>query len=76
MFYSVVLRARVALGRWPTPNNPDPKALGYVFHAAVIDLSFLVAVTSPIYLGLAVYVIGFLASFWLPEPKHEEMPSH
>jgi hypothetical protein len=24
--------------------------------------------------GTAVYVIGFIASFWLPEPKHEELP--
>jgi hypothetical protein len=24
--------------------------------------------------GLSVYVIGFFSSFWLPEPKHEEMP--
>ncbi len=24
--------------------------------------------------GLSVYVIGFVSSFWLPEPKHEEMP--
>jgi hypothetical protein len=27
------------------------------------------------FVGLAAYVIGFVASFWLPEPKHEEMPS-
>jgi MFS family permease len=26
------------------------------------------------FVGLAVYIVGFLASFWLPEPKHEEMP--
>ena len=24
--------------------------------------------------GTAVYVVGFAASFWLPEPKHEELP--
>ena len=24
--------------------------------------------------GTAAYVIGFAASFWLPEPKHEELP--
>ena len=24
--------------------------------------------------GLGVYVIGFAASFWLPEPKQEELP--
>jgi hypothetical protein len=26
------------------------------------------------FVGLATYVIGFIASFWLPEPRHEEMP--
>jgi hypothetical protein len=24
--------------------------------------------------GTAAYVIGFIASFWLPEPKQEELP--
>jgi hypothetical protein len=24
--------------------------------------------------GTSVYVIGFIASFWLPEPKREELP--
>jgi hypothetical protein len=24
--------------------------------------------------GFAVYLVGFIASFWLPEPKHEELP--
>jgi len=24
--------------------------------------------------GFAVYVVGFIASFWLPEPRQEELP--
>ena len=24
--------------------------------------------------GFAVYLVGFIASFWLPEPKKEELP--
>ncbi|HEY8234516.1 MAG TPA: MFS transporter, partial [Vicinamibacteria bacterium] len=24
--------------------------------------------------GLLVYVVGFIASFWLPEPKQQELP--
>jgi hypothetical protein len=24
--------------------------------------------------GTAVYVVGFVASFWLPEPKREDLP--
>lgn len=27
------------------------------------------------FVGLTVYIIGFASSFWLPEPKHEEMPT-
>jgi hypothetical protein len=25
--------------------------------------------------GLSVYVVGFIASFWLPEPKQEQLDS-
>jgi hypothetical protein len=25
-------------------------------------------------IGTAVYIVGFIASFWLPEPKREELP--
>ena len=24
--------------------------------------------------GITVYIIGFIASFWLPEPKNQELP--
>ncbi len=24
--------------------------------------------------GFGVYLVGFIASFWLPEPKHEQLP--
>jgi len=24
--------------------------------------------------GSAAYIIGFVSSFWLPEPRHEELP--
>lgn len=30
-----VLRARVALGRWPRPYEPDPKDVGYLHYMAV-----------------------------------------
>ena len=29
--YSYVLRVRAALGYWPEPAYPDPKALGFFF---------------------------------------------
>lgn len=31
-FWLFVLRARLALGRWPAPYNPDPKDLGFDLH--------------------------------------------
>lgn len=35
-FWHFVLRACWALGRWPTPYNPDPKDLGFDFHHAAL----------------------------------------
>jgi hypothetical protein len=34
VFGSFVLRARLALGHWPTPYHPDPKDLGFDVHYA------------------------------------------
>jgi hypothetical protein len=42
-FYLYVLRARLALGRWPLPYQPDPKDLDFtVHHVLVIALLVLV----------------------------------
>jgi hypothetical protein len=32
LFYSFVLRARLALGYWPRPYQPDPKELDFSIH--------------------------------------------
>lgn len=40
LFYSFVLRARLVLGRWPIPYQPDPKSLGFLFHHLLNWLSF------------------------------------
>ncbi len=40
-FYGFVLRARLALGYWPAPYNPDPKELGFEVHSALVILGFL-----------------------------------
>ena len=32
VFYTYVARARLVLGHWPTPYNPDPKSLGFTVH--------------------------------------------
>ena len=47
LFYSYVLRARIALGRWPLPYDPDPKTLGFDLHRALIWLSGTVLVALP-----------------------------
>ena len=36
LFGLFILRARVALGRWPAPYQPDPKDLGFDLHHAAI----------------------------------------
>ena len=41
-FYLFVMRARWTLGRWPTPNHPDPKDLGFYWHHLAINLGLVV----------------------------------
>ncbi len=45
-FWSFVLRARVALGYWPYPYNPDPKDLGFPVHYMVLLLGMPVTFTA------------------------------
>ena len=47
LFYSFVLRARLALGTWPQPYQPDPKDLGFVVHYAVVLLGLPLWMVSP-----------------------------
>lgn len=35
-FWLFVVRARLALGRWPAPYDPDPKDLGFSLHHVAI----------------------------------------
>jgi hypothetical protein len=35
-FYAFVVRARLALGRWPSPYRPDPATLGFGMHQDVV----------------------------------------
>jgi|SRR6218665_128164 len=35
-FYSFVIRARIALSRWPSYENPDPKLLHFDYHREVV----------------------------------------
>ncbi len=36
LFYLFVIRARLHWGHWPTPYQPEPKALGFTFHHQTI----------------------------------------
>ena len=36
LFYSFVMRATFALGRFPQYNNPDPKDLGFNIHRDIV----------------------------------------
>ena len=56
LFWSFVLRARLALGRWPTPCQPDPKDLGFDFHHLLVTLSLPVAISMTVMAGVLVLV--------------------
>lgn len=56
LFYGFVLRARLALGEWPRPNFPDPKALGFDLHYVAILLGQLAFFAIP--LGLLVLLLS------------------
>lgn len=47
LFYSFVVRARLALGFWPSPYQPDPKDLGFPLHYNVAMCALGLILTSP-----------------------------
>jgi hypothetical protein len=47
LFWSFVLRARIALGRMPVPYEPDPKALGFDVHHGLVWLAAAASSCSP-----------------------------
>ncbi len=47
LFYSYVLRARLVLGVWPRPYQPDPKDLGFHLHYLAVLLALPVWLISP-----------------------------
>ena len=55
VFYGLVLRARLALGRWPEPYRPDPKDLDFGVHSTVAVIGAIGVGVSPI---LAVMLLG------------------
>ena len=53
--YGYALRARVALGAWPAPDAPDPKALGFDLHHGAVGLMLAAALLSPVALGACLF---------------------
>ena len=47
LFYSLVLRARLALGHWPQLYQPDPKDLDFGIHYAAVLLGLPLWMVSP-----------------------------
>jgi hypothetical protein len=39
-FYGFVIRARIALGGWPSPDHLDPGDLGFTIHHVLVWLGF------------------------------------
>jgi hypothetical protein len=48
LFGSFVLRARLALGRWPSPYQPDPKDLGFDIHYMSTEIGLCVVAAAPV----------------------------
>jgi hypothetical protein len=46
MWYSFPIRARIALGHWPSYDHPDPKTLGFDIHHGMAVLSLLLFIES------------------------------
>ena len=77
-----VLHARIEIGATVVMGADIPNA--EPMRSAYLTLT-LAATTNPANaatkvalvaagVGFSVYLIGFIASFWLPEPKQEELP--
>lgn len=57
LFYSFVLRARLALGYWPQPYQPDPKELGFGIHYMAALLGLPLWMASPLAVLLLVILL-------------------
>ena len=63
LFYSLVLRARVVLGHWPSyGGDPDPTAIGSIHHLVVFYSTLAAILSIPLFLPVA-------AVAWFRRPK-------
>jgi hypothetical protein len=65
LFYGFVLRARLALGRWPVYSHPDPKDLGFPIFYTIVMLGGFVTFLTPLFAALLLAVAK-----WLGVPRH------
>ncbi len=56
LFYAFVLRARMQLGHWPSPYQPDPKALGFNLHHGFLECGLMALIP----LGIVATFLSFL----------------
>lgn len=68
VFWTFVLRARLALGYWPYPYHPDPKTLGFGLHHTLVTLSPAVMFTS------VVMTLVLAAAFYRPLQRDRGRP--
>lgn len=61
LFYSYVLRARLALHTWPQPYQPDPKDLGFDLHHLAATFALPLWLISP----------ALLPAVWLLWPRRQ-----
>ena len=67
LFSTFVVRARLALGRWPYAYHPDPKALGFEIHDAALLLGMSLLFAAP---------FGLLAQLLLGRRQPNLLPQH
>jgi hypothetical protein len=66
LFGSLILRARIVLGYWPSYNHPDPTVLDCGFHLGAAQLSMIAGTVFPIWIALVLLLpfTGLRADGW------------
>jgi hypothetical protein len=59
---SYYLRAAYKLGYFPSPSNPDPKDMGFVYHHNSVGILFEISIYAVIVLGSTVITLLFINS--------------
>ena len=65
-FYLFVLRARLALGHWPRPMQPDPGTLGYHWHQTTVWTGLLSALSAMAFTTVFFIILPSLPRYRYP----------